>query len=239
MNYLDNKYSVAYFKLVNRAKSRALAGYVEKHHIIPKSLGGKNTQDNLVNLTAKEHFVCHLLLTKCLEGTEKAKMIYAVNQLSIQKNNHQPGRYVPSGRIYQMIKKDIAKIKSVAMKKNNPMHDKLVKAKHQSSIDQRGKTNGMSGQTHTISTRNKMKAMRSQQAPMSSVSKKNISDRMLQITANPTYINPMDRPGVREKYDKAISVRSANNQKICPHCDSTFTANTYARWHGNNCKRKK
>lgn len=37
--------------------------YYEKHHITPKCLGGTNNKDNLVLLTAKEHFVCHKLLT--------------------------------------------------------------------------------------------------------------------------------------------------------------------------------
>jgi len=37
--------------------------YYEKHHIIPRCLGGKNEDDNFVLLTAKEHYVCHELLT--------------------------------------------------------------------------------------------------------------------------------------------------------------------------------
>lgn len=37
MNYIDNKYSKAYFGIINRAKSRHdLTGYTEKHHIIPR-----------------------------------------------------------------------------------------------------------------------------------------------------------------------------------------------------------
>lgn len=39
-------------------------GYFEKHHILPKCLGGNNSKENLVLLTAKEHYVCHHLLTK-------------------------------------------------------------------------------------------------------------------------------------------------------------------------------
>lgn len=36
--------------------------YLEKHHVLPKSMGGKNTSDNLVFLTAREHLVAHMLL---------------------------------------------------------------------------------------------------------------------------------------------------------------------------------
>lgn len=59
--YLQNKYTQCYYNIVNRAKAREQLGYVEKHHIIPKSLGGKDTADNLVKLTAREHFICHWL----------------------------------------------------------------------------------------------------------------------------------------------------------------------------------
>ena len=63
--YLQNKYSCYYYSIINKAKSRAtskreakkILGYVEKHHIIPKVLGGTNDEDNIVFLTAREHFV--------------------------------------------------------------------------------------------------------------------------------------------------------------------------------------
>jgi hypothetical protein len=38
--------------------------YVEEHHIVPKCMGGTNEKDNLVSLTAAEHFVAHQLLAK-------------------------------------------------------------------------------------------------------------------------------------------------------------------------------
>ena len=64
--YLQNKYSKYYYSIINRAKSRTLDPevYAEKHHIIPKSLGGPNNKDNLVKLTAKEHRLAHILLPR-------------------------------------------------------------------------------------------------------------------------------------------------------------------------------
>ena len=76
--YLQNKYTNIYYSIIDSAMSRTLlAGYTERHHIIPKSLGGTNSSDNLVVLTAKEHFICHRLLTKMTTGKHKAKMINA------------------------------------------------------------------------------------------------------------------------------------------------------------------
>ena len=59
-----NKYTKWYYAIVDRAKIRINDGYTENHHIIPKSLCGSNTKDNKVDLNAREHFICHLLLTK-------------------------------------------------------------------------------------------------------------------------------------------------------------------------------
>lgn len=42
--------------------------YTEEHHIIPKSIGGSDEKMNLVLLTAKEHFIAHLLLVKIYEN---------------------------------------------------------------------------------------------------------------------------------------------------------------------------
>ena len=50
-------YQRIYDQIINRAKERTLEGYKEKHHIIPKCMGGSNEKQNLIELTAKEHFI--------------------------------------------------------------------------------------------------------------------------------------------------------------------------------------
>jgi 5-methylcytosine-specific restriction endonuclease McrA len=57
--YLQNKYTRWYYNIIQRAQQRNISGYTEKHHIIPRSFGGSNQKENLVALTAREHFVCH------------------------------------------------------------------------------------------------------------------------------------------------------------------------------------
>lgn len=57
-------YEKHYNMLVERGKSRPVTGYVEKHHIVPKCMGGKDDVDNLVSLTPEEHYLAHLLLVK-------------------------------------------------------------------------------------------------------------------------------------------------------------------------------
>ena len=57
-----------YLNLIQRAKGenrqKGLGIYFEEHHIIPKCLNGTDDPDNLVLLTAKEHYVAHHLLHK-------------------------------------------------------------------------------------------------------------------------------------------------------------------------------
>lgn len=63
-------------------RNKKISGcYYENHHIIPVCVGGNNKKDNMVLLTAKEHFLCHYLLTKMYEGKEKIKLIYAFHQM--------------------------------------------------------------------------------------------------------------------------------------------------------------
>lgn len=57
-------YTNIYDKLISRAKNRVLDGYVERHHIIPRCLGGNDDYSNLVALTPEEHFFAHVLLVK-------------------------------------------------------------------------------------------------------------------------------------------------------------------------------
>jgi hypothetical protein len=53
-----------------------------KHHIVPKSLGGDDAPENIVLLTLREHYVCHLLLVKMTDGVARSKMVFAFFRFS-------------------------------------------------------------------------------------------------------------------------------------------------------------
>ena len=104
----SNKYSVWYFNIINKAKLRnwtrkTATEYVEKHHIIPRSIGGIDSYDNLVFLTAKEHYICHLLLTKITAGNNRNKMIYAIMCMSHRKTEDMY-RYIGNSNLYKNLK---------------------------------------------------------------------------------------------------------------------------------------
>ena len=64
-------YQRHYDILVNRARNRKLTSYFEKHHVIPRCLGGGDEAENIVKLTAEEHYVAHQLLVKIHPGNRK------------------------------------------------------------------------------------------------------------------------------------------------------------------------
>lgn len=82
--FLENKYTKWYYDIIYNSKSSD-GVYTEQHHIVPRSLGGDNSASNLVRLTAREHFVCHWLLSKMLSGPSKEKMIYALRLMCKRK----------------------------------------------------------------------------------------------------------------------------------------------------------
>lgn len=94
--FLKNKYTKWYYQIIDRSHTRILTGYTERHHIIPKSLGGSNSKDNIAVLTAREHFICHWLLTKMTTGENKAKMIFALCCILQQRTIHQSERIKPT-----------------------------------------------------------------------------------------------------------------------------------------------
>lgn len=93
-------YQRVYDQIIDRAKSRKLEGYREKHHIIPKCLGGTNKKQNLVELTAREHFVCHQLLIFIYPRSKKiAYALWGMCNQTTSLNNIR--RYRVSSRAYQ------------------------------------------------------------------------------------------------------------------------------------------
>ena len=83
-------YRKIYMKIIKRAKNenrqKGLGTYYEEHHILPKSLFPlwEKEKRNLVLLTAREHYICHMMLTKIYGNI----MIYALWRLANDKQNN-------------------------------------------------------------------------------------------------------------------------------------------------------
>lgn len=109
--FLDNKYYKWYKELTSK-QDRSLECYTEKHHIIPRSMGGLDTKENLVVLTAREHYIAHLLLTKCVTNEFKGKILHAYVMMSEVKDKNQKRFYKINSRLFESRKVESNKIKS-------------------------------------------------------------------------------------------------------------------------------
>jgi hypothetical protein len=109
--FLKNKYEKWYFSIIEKARQDQRdkkVRYFEAHHVIPRSLGGNNKRENIVLLTAREHFVCHRLLTKMLpyKSQEWFKMTRC---MVLFKRTHKDMAFVKiNSRTFEILKKDIS-----------------------------------------------------------------------------------------------------------------------------------
>lgn len=133
-----NKYTSTYYNIIYNARSRAVCSnmYTENHHIIPKSLGGTNVESNLVRLSAREHFICHLLLIKMVTGNAKHKMAFALSMMLTMGENH--NRYRPSSKLYEIARKN----RSAAISFHHKGIPESIESNIKRSIAQKGKPKG-------------------------------------------------------------------------------------------------
>lgn len=107
-NFIENKYYKWYIELIEfrMAVKPHPNFYTETHHIIPKSMGGTNKHINLVKLTAREHFIAHLCLSRCTTGRARYKMVKAFQAMNMRsQSTHE--RYINS-RIYEYIRNELS-----------------------------------------------------------------------------------------------------------------------------------
>ena len=132
--------------------------YHERHHIIPKCMGGGNEESNLIDLYAREHYEVHRLLA--LENPDNDKLVYAWHMMSAMNNNDQRN-YEITAEEYEEARIAYSKAFSKRISgKNNPMYGKVgamygkhhtEEAKRKLSEAHKGKNNPMYGRSGELS----------------------------------------------------------------------------------------
>lgn len=159
--YLSNKYTIVYNSIINRAKARVLDGYSEKHHIIPKCLGGTDRKENLVRLTAREHFICHRLLVKMVEGKAVFQMIKAVDMMTTRAKCQD--RYRVPSRLFEKLKKEASLAMSVLTKGIKKHSDETKQKMSESAM---GRESPFKGKTMTSEQRERVSKVAKQRTPL-------------------------------------------------------------------------
>ena len=136
MDFLQNKYTSTYLRIISNAATRVAPHQCEAHHILPRSLGGANDPLNLVLLTPREHYICHLLLTKMTTGEDRQRMVFAVVMMTHTRN------IKFNGRLYEALKKQRSATLSLRKKgrKFKDMSDAEQRALEKAWSANRGKT---------------------------------------------------------------------------------------------------
>lgn len=122
--------------------------YHERHHIIPKCLGGGNEEENLIDLFAKEHFIAHKLLAQ--ENPDNNSLVFAWTCMAFPNNNVQE-RYEVTPEEYEEAKKAISKAMSGRTVSDETKKKQSNIAKERFSVSE---NTPFYGKHHTEETRN-------------------------------------------------------------------------------------
>lgn len=134
---MDYSRIYAVFIADRKLREPTLSGYTERHHIVPRSLGGGEI-DNLVRLTPEDHFFAHLLLAKIHGGRLWAPVAF---MLSGQRKDYRP---ITSRKNYGWAARAMAK--AMRGKGAHQFDWTIYELEH----DDRGRWNGRQSDFHEI-----------------------------------------------------------------------------------------
>jgi hypothetical protein len=233
-NPKSTHYLNRYIKFITVAKKSVVSDkYVESHHILPQSMGGLNNDDNLVKLSARQHYLAHWMLWKAYKSKE---MTFAFFSMSNQSNQYQGRNCRINSRIYENLRNEFSTLLSKTAE--DKWQDLEYRQKH---ID----TNN-SEKTQKIRSE---KAKKLWQDPdyveklLASRAKARAEGRVRtdhSKCGQPGELNPMKRPEVKAKNTGVnhYSNRDGYTKPSCIHCGITTTPTNIKRWHNENCKLK-
>jgi hypothetical protein len=150
MNYLE-----IYNKLVRKAQARSVDSYTERHHIIPRCIGGTDDKENIVRFTPEEHFLAHQLLVKIYPN--EPKLVLAVRYMCYDSNGKRINNKM-FGWLKRLHSQSISQIN-----KGRYVSPELAKRRGEA---QRGRVSPMKGKTHSEESKNKTsEALRGRKKP--------------------------------------------------------------------------
>lgn len=250
MKFNDSKYTVWYYSIIERARDRVLTEYKENHHIVPRSLGGGDNKENIVSLTAKEHYVVHLLLPYMIDDPQHKRKMWAALRCmtALQYKTHK--RYAGASRFYKLAKENTdfgignrGRVQSLEERtkranslKGRSLSDETKKKIGEANSKNTGRTPWNKGKKMgPMSEEAKLKKSLALKGKPKSESVKQNMKTAQALRSKDSYVQPgySHTAETREKIKRAAN----NRQRLtCPHCGLEGAASGLKRYHFDNCK---
>jgi hypothetical protein len=114
-------------QIIEKRRTEKPTGYTEKHHIIPSSFGGTDDPSNLIELTAREHFLCHYLLVRIHSKERGLKFYKAVHAFMMMRcSSEAHGNNRITSRLFEKYKKEHSEImRKTQIGENNSQFGKM------------------------------------------------------------------------------------------------------------------
>lgn len=230
-----NKYEQCYYSLIRSRQSILRDNDIfEKHHILPKSLGGADNKDNLVLLTPREHFIAHLLLTKMYTGIARQKMLFAFRIMSGTPPKGNAVRYI-NNRLYQHLKEETNKELS------KRFTGRIFSDAHRANLSKanKGKVNTKSPEIIAEAAKKASSKLKGRKQSSEWVEKRATKRRG--STLPEETVKKMKLAWTEERKQlQAERTKLQNSQRptlTCPHCGKSGTnPGNMNRYHFANCK---
>jgi hypothetical protein len=225
-------YQYQYNKIITKSKSENRLKlkktdinyiYYENHHINPKCLGGEEEKENKILLTAREHYVCHKLLTYIYPKNGKISSAFYFMAFSKRYGN------IVSSRDYEYARKLCSENRC----EYNRIHKKGKSYKTQ-MIEKYGEIEGIK---RTIEYTEKIcKNTKGEKNPMFKKGYKIIGEKNGMYGKSAVKGKKCTLEHNRKISEAKMGVK--RNTQLCPYCNRKISDGNYERWHGNNCKNK-
>ena len=244
-----NKYEKWYNQITTRGQTRVTDQRTESHHIIPKCLGGSDDAGNLTNVTLREHFICHWLLTKIHQGKHRHQLLKALWMMKAENQNQKRYNTKITSRVYATLKEEYSVLQSQRVSgENNPMWGKTQSEKAKALISQKntGKklTEEQIAKQIAAQTGRKRKPFNDEWRTNMAKNHKSKQPDFNGFLTEETKKKIGDKIRGRKQTDEEKARRGAANlgkvkpKKLCPHCNQQIAVNTYPRFHGDKCKHR-
>lgn len=200
--FVNNKYLDWYEQLTAQSSTE---GYLEKHHIVPKSIVPNNT---VVSLTARQHYIAHLLLIRCVNPIYRKKMLYAITAMKMRTAKNTKF----NARLFEKLKIEANISRSIALKGRTHSPEARAKIKARRALQ-------------VISDETKLKMSKAHRG------RKNSPEAIERVRQS--HIGSKRSEETKQKLRES---RKSYPRLTCEHCNKTMVTVNYNRWHGSNCK---